>query len=224
MSSLIFQTDQHQAFVAVDTLATLVDGTPLRFTSKVLHLPQFRMLIASTGVADVLSRWLFCLNSELTVTGIHSADAVAPSCLRVLMDRMARGAEAGLDLQTTVYHFGFSELTNEMTAFAYRSIRDFESEALGFGAGVKPDCSIPQGLNFLKDVQGMMTEQRMLEAKKPTAERVYIGGKIVTYHLNRQRLIVRDLGRFEDYQSCMNAIRTRAARCKLAVEAEAMRT
>ena len=65
MSSLIFQTEEQQVFVATDTWAVTRDGMPITFTSKALILPHLRMIVAGTGSGGFLDQWFVYINSRM---------------------------------------------------------------------------------------------------------------------------------------------------------------
>ena len=64
MSSLIFYTDEKQALVATDTLATYQDGAPSHFTTKAFPLPHLCMIIAGTGSAGFSDSWFHFINTR----------------------------------------------------------------------------------------------------------------------------------------------------------------
>src|ERR1035438_10826177 len=111
MSSIIFQTDENEALVATDTLATLLNGTPYRFTSKVLILPHLRMIMAGTGAAGFLDRWFVIINAEMIVRGIEHLNDHSPRYLNAIWSTYKHESIGIPDnpTTTTVYHFGFSE-------------------------------------------------------------------------------------------------------------------
>jgi hypothetical protein len=55
-------------------------------------------------------------------------------------------------MTTTVYHFGFSEVTGLIHSFAYRSANNFQSEKIAYGLGIKPECTIPENYSLPQDI------------------------------------------------------------------------
>lgn len=202
MSSLIFYSDQDQAFVATDTLATSPDGRPFNFTTKAYIVPHLKLIIAGTGAGGFLSRWFVRINDEIVVKGIEHLDFHAPRILATMWPEHKQKF-ALPDITATVYHFGFSEMTGLIQSFAYRSISDFHSERIPWGIGVKPECPVPENWAFPSDIRKMMDAQRAIQSAKPKEQRVYIGGEIEIHHLlkNGSQICFQayTLDRFEDY-------------------------
>jgi hypothetical protein len=207
MSSLIFHTEESQALVATDTLATLPDGEPLNFTTKAFILPHLRLIIAGTGAGGFLGRWFAHINDRLVIRGIDNLDYHTPRNLASIWTRHKQEFSIPDGITTTVYHFGFSEGTGLIRSFAYRSTDNFQSERIEpYGLRVKPECSVPNDYTLPQDVRKMMDGQRVLQASRPKAERVYIGGEIQIHHLSKDGFCVYTLERFEDYDRDERAI------------------
>lgn len=206
MSALIFHTEENQVLVATDTLATLLDGTPYRFTSKVLILPQLRMLMAGTGAAGFLDRWFFAINAEIIVRGIDHLNDHSPRYLAAIWSGYKHEIAIPQRVTTTVYHFGFSEATNSIHSYAYRSDNDFRSERLPYGIAVKPECSIPANYRLPDDIKSFMDEQRRIQAFRPKHEQVFIGGEILIYHLMEAGFNVYRLAEFDDHDQQKQAV------------------
>ena len=158
MSSLIFCTDETQALMATDTLATSYDGQPGYFTSKASILPHLRMMIAGTGTAGFLDRWFVVINAS-AVRGIDNLNEHSPGYLATMWSAYKLEIAIPDDLTTTVYHFGFSEKTGLIHSYAYRSATGFQSELLRYGTAQKPECSLPDDYRFPQDIEKMMDEQ-----------------------------------------------------------------
>ena len=99
----------------------------------------------------------------------------APTTLPVLWQAYKEELSIKDDLMTTVYHFGFSEVTGLIHSFAYRSTNNFRSEQISYGLGYKPECTIPENPSP-EHITDMMESQRSIQASKPEKERLYIGG------------------------------------------------
>ncbi len=136
MSSLIFHTEETQVLIATDTLATSPDGRPFKFTTKAFPVPHLKMLIAGTGAGGFLDRWLVQINDRMLVRDIDHLDLHTPRNLAEIWSRYKEEFPSFPDgCTTTVYHFGFSQATEVIHAYAYRSERGFTSERLGYGLG-----------------------------------------------------------------------------------------
>lgn len=199
MSSLIFFTDENQALVATDTLATTPDGEPFKFLTKVFIVPHLKLMIAGTGAGGFSGRWLVQINEGMVVKGIENLNAHAPRVLAGLWPDYKAQTSLPENITATIYHFGFSEVTGQLRSFAYRSTNNFRSEILGYGLGTKPECTVPEGWSLPRDLKKMMDDQRIVQASLPKEQRVYIGGEIEIYHLTKDGFSVYTLERFEDY-------------------------
>jgi hypothetical protein len=200
MSSLIFYTDAEQILVATDTLATDLDGSPMMFCSKALYLPHIRTIIAGTGMGMFAGDWAMEVNNRMALSGILNLDHHAPKQLLLRWREYKLRYSLPDKVTTTVYHFGLSEKDRSVCAFAYRSTSDFASERLGYGTGLKPECTLPAEGNLIEALPAMMKEQRSRQADRPTSERLYIGGECVAMHLTKSACNVFPVFQFEDYE------------------------
>jgi hypothetical protein len=205
MSSLIFITEETQALVATDTLATSPAGEPLLFTTKAFPVPHLRMVIAGTGSAGFLDRWFLCINTRMLVRGIDDLNKYAPMRLPELWAWWWEQQNAKPNTTMTVYHFGLSENTALIHSFAYRSENAFRSDSLAYGIAAKPECTTPDlpiqamaAENFA-EFRRMMGEQRAIQNGRPAEKRVYVGGEIQVHHLYGDAYSVRTIHRFSDF-------------------------
>jgi hypothetical protein len=200
MSSLIWYTDETQVAVATDTLATSPDGMPIKFTTKAFIVPHLKLIIAGVGMGGFLGRWCVYMNDSMIVRGIDNLDYHAPRVLRSLWQRYKQELSIPDPITTTVYHFGFSEITELLHSYAYRSTKDFTSERLEpYGLRYKPECQIPADYRLPDDFITIMNEQRAVESTKPKGQRLYIGGEIELHHLTHDGFRVSTIHRFPDY-------------------------
>jgi hypothetical protein len=199
MSSLIFCTEEMQVVVATDTLATRPDGTPFLFTTKAFVVPHLRMVVAGTGAGGFLGRWFIRVNDRMVIRGIDHLNDHTQRALGEMWTLYRQEFKLPEDLTTTVYHFGFSEVTGRIHSYAYRSTANFQPEPRPYGIGVKPECSVPSDCKFPTDIKMLMNEQRHIQAGLPRERRIYIGGEITIHHLSKEGCFVYTLDRFEDY-------------------------
>lgn len=200
MSSLIFHIDPEQILVATDTLATDLDGSPMMFCSKAIYLPHLRTIIAGTGMGMFAGDWAMEVNNRMALSGIRNLDHHAPGQLSLRWREYKLRYSLPDSVTTTVYHFGLSEEDRSVWAFAYRSTNDFSSERLGYGIGLKPECTVPAEGNLIEALPAMMKEQRTRQSDRPANERLYIGGECVAMHLTKVGCNVFPVCRFEDYE------------------------
>jgi len=208
LSSLIFCTDETQAFVATDTLAVAShDKRPVNFTTKAHILPHLRMIIAGTGAGGFLDNWFVRVNGGIVSTGIDNLSEHTPGNLAAIW--IKSGAVAGQSPTTTVYHFGFSENTGLIHSYAYRSTTGFKAEPLPYALAVKPECTVPSPYNLPEDIKPMMDEQRAIQATLPESERIFIGGEIQIHHLTRDGFRVFTHAEFDDFALDKEAVLNR---------------
>lgn len=206
MSSLIFYTDSEQVLVATDTLAVKPDGEPFMFSTKAIHLPHLRTIIAGTGMGMFSGDWAMMVNNRMVLGGIKNLNEHTPGALRSRWRDCQKEFNLPPEMTTTVYHFGFAEDDGVVCAFAYRSTNNFQSERLGYGYGLKPECTLPTEGSLVEALPSMMNEQREKEAKKPPAERLYIGGECVAMHLTKAGCQTLHVHQFSDYHSNLEKI------------------
>ena len=199
MSSLIYKVEKMQVFLATDSLAT-VNGRAMGFTTKAFPLPHLRMVIAGTGLAGFLDHWLVEVNAS-PVRGIDALNEQAQAGLLNVL-RIVQKQFPSMHETTSVYHFGFSEDTGIIQAFAYKSEELFEPRQIACGLYVKPNVpedAIPKDTLHPSDFTRIMAAQRANQAKLPKEVRVSIGGEIQMHHLEQAGYKSYRLGQFEDY-------------------------
>jgi hypothetical protein len=199
MSSLIFYTDKEQILVATDTLGVSSGGKPFMFSSKALYIPHLRTIIAGTGTGGFSNEWAMYVTNRMVVKGLHNLDYHTPNNLRELWEEYKNRQSLPEGFTTTLYQFGFSEETDEVVSFAYRSTNNFVSEPLGYGTAVKPKCTVQEG-DLLKLIPEMMQEQREIQSKETPENRIYIGGEIYAQHLTKNGCNIFKLGEFPDFK------------------------
>jgi len=198
MSSLIFYTDETQIVVATDSLAVDENGNPAFFCSKAVHIPHLKTVIAGTGASGFANEWALNVSTRMVLAGIHNLDYHTPEGLRNLWEEYKKRYSYPDNFTTTVYQFGISEESENVVSFAYRSVNNFVSEEVGYGTGVKPECSIQTNGSLNETIPLMMKEQREIQEKVPMQERVFIGGEIITFHLTENGCSTFKLGQFDD--------------------------
>jgi hypothetical protein len=206
MSSLIFHTEEKQVLVATDTLATSLDGEPLKYTTKAFIIPHLRMIMAGTGVMGFLGKWFVKVNDWIIVRDIDNLDYHTPRNLASMWQSFKQEFPVKDGLTTTVYHFGFSQQSGEINTYVYRSTNEFSSERIAHGLGAKPACSIPENYRMPDDIKQMMDDQRLRQQSQPSDTRVHIGGEIQVNQLSEDGFYTYTLDRFDDYDSVQRGI------------------
>ncbi len=161
--------------------------------------------MAGTGLLGMSTKWFAQINDHMAVKGIDNLDFHTPDALNSLWDSLQSDLDGAEGITTTIYHFGFSEETGEIHSYAYRSEKDFESERLPHGVAVKPECAVPDGWEFPADIRSLMEEQRKIQRKQPSGERIYIGGEIQAIHLTKHGTSVNMIDQFDDHEDMLEA-------------------
>ncbi|SRR5712691_2369605 len=206
MSSLIFYTDEQQALVATDTLAMSYDGKPFLYTTKAILVPHLHLLVCTTGVSGILTRWFLQINDGMLVRDVDHLNVHTPHTLDVLWRAYKEELAIPDDVTGTVYYFGFSVTERVIHAYAYRSVHQFRSETIPYGVGTRPVLPVAGTYDVPKDIKKMMDAQRAFQATRPREERVSIGGEIQIHHLTAKGCNVYTLDRFDDYEADERAI------------------
>jgi len=206
MTSFICHTEAEQALIAMDTLGTYPDGKPFLFTTKFYVVPHLRMVMCATGAGSFIGEWFIRANERMVVRGIDNLDYHTPGMLATLWATHKEKSGSLVDDTVTVYHIGFSEKTDLIHTYVYRSTDDFISEVRDYGLMYKPECTIPENYTFPGDVKDLMEEQRRIQLTKPLAERIYIGGEIQVCQISKSGIGIYSLGKFDDYDSDLGAI------------------
>jgi hypothetical protein len=202
VSALIFYTHREQIIVAMDTLAMRLDDAivPGFYTSKAFLIPHLRGLMCGMGILEFSTDWFVRMQRILARDMLH-LNEYTPDALR----EVAEPYKFTDKHTSTIYHFGYAEAEESHFGFAYRSANNFESERLPIGGwGIKPP--IPEDEINLKefpdDLIKTMFKQRAQEDTRPAGERLYIGGEIQLYSLERDLYTVSTIYTFDDYADC----------------------
>jgi len=203
MSLLIFEHYPEQVMVITDTLATTKDGTPLAFWDKCFMYPHLRMIMVTTGVFGIADKWNRYLNGVLVAKDIDMVDKYATKILQEIY-RQLKQEFGDLPSTSTVYHFGWSEESQQYIRYVYRSEGDFVSESyIDASFGVKPQpkdtkIAIPVSLEeMIEYAKKIRKEQSELEKNK----RVYFGGELIITILNNEGIITKSIHTFDDSES-----------------------
>lgn len=200
MSLLIFVQDDESASVITDTLATDQDGKPVFFFDKCVAFPSMNLLVATTGFANLLTRWASEIREHLRARDITMLDLHAPDALRQVWADMQD--ELGpIEGTATVYHFGIDERTRKCRRITYRSEDNFESEPAeqgGIGLKPTPQSGVVPDIDGLESLIDLAVSIRGEQDGLPHGERLYIGGDLVLTEVNGSGITSRSIYRFED--------------------------
>lgn len=185
MTVLNFAITPDGIFVVMDTLVTS-DGKPAFFTSKATPVPHLNGLICGTGYQNFFHRWSLRVLGGIVAFDIPHLDLFATENLREVWAELSEEErQAGT---STIYHFGYDRGDDEFVGYAYRSTNDFEGEQLLQGIATKPPYrgELPM-MGFPDDFVEVCRAQRIEQDKTPLEERVYIGGQITAYTMQRNQ-------------------------------------
>ena len=196
-----------------DTIVSTSDNGPCFFTSKVHWLPHLDGLICGTGSLDFILAWIDRVQHGMLALDLWHLDEYATDSLLDLADVMFPVFANGTT--TTIYHLGYDMAARKFGGFAYRSTNNFKSEILLAGTRTKPGVDIfPEGEmiwpSYFIEIAKL---QKADDDALPLAERVGIGGHLVSHSLTVDRTDERDhvccnvtkVHEFDDYQSMYDA-------------------
>lgn len=208
MTALVFALQPDQVCVAMDTLVVGADDKePMSFQRKFLSLPKIDLLIAGTGLANLINGWFNYVSSLSDLSNIDDLNKLTPSVVQASVK-----AAGGLgEITTTLYHFGYSRTEAKYVGYAYRSTADFKSEKLQYALGFKPQVHVEASKNiefpsFLIDI---VLEQQRQDRLLPIEHQVGIGGEIEFAVLAERSTHIETVHRFATYESERQYIKCR---------------
>jgi len=197
VTALDFFVQPDHVIFATDTLSVDADAQqPHSFLTKFAVLPHLGLAATGTGNGLFLAEWYSVLRSDLIARDIDHVDSYAPGELRRIGDSHDLTSSTA-----TAYHFGYSPSRDRYVAHVYRSTRQFESELILDGMGLKPPISDPPDApEFPQAFVEIMTRQHDEDRARPTHQRVGIGGEIQCVHVSGGGFLVFTLHRFPSYE------------------------
>jgi len=209
MTALVFTLEPDQVCIAMDTLVIdAQDRMPLSFQRKFLSVPQANLIIAGTGHAGCINGWFGHYQTQFRGASIDKLDQIVPDIFNASVT-----AEGDLNGKTTtIYHFGYSTFDRCFVGYAYRSERQFRSDRLPYGLGVKPvipiastdDIQFPE--SFIRIIEAQQRQDNHLQL----CERVGIGGEIEAVVMALGSIRLSTVHRFSSYEAELNHIKQRA--------------
>ncbi len=226
MTGLVFLLEEERVSIGMDTLMHTVkpDGSRRAhsFTSKMHLLPHAHAVLCGTGVAEIVLRWYSLVELATVANDLEVLDRLAEEHLPKIWGEhkrawAARGVEA--HGTTTVYQFGFLRREQRYAGFAYRSAKDFVSERLDYGFGMKPNHAAvldvcqrfmaeePQDDGFVERLFVALFESLKQQDERPEeTSPVGIGGEIHVLKMEGGQFALSVVGRFEDYEEDFDAM------------------
>lgn len=200
MTSLVFALQPDQVCVAMDTLVVgAEDRKPMCFQRKFLALPKIDLIVAGTGLANLINGWFSFVSSLQHLSDIDELNELAPATLKASVDA------AGVcdSITTTLYHFGYSKGENKYIGYAYRSTSGFQSEKLPYALGLKPVVSVTptDDIRFPEFLVNIVLEQQRQDRLLPISEQLGIGGEIEFAVLADRTTRIETVHRFTTHES-----------------------
>ncbi len=198
MTALNFVLQENQVCLTMDTLSLSADGRePLAYVTKFVVLPHLQLIVAGTGHGKILSEWYALARCSVIATDIEHLNQYASDAI----NEIAINQEFN-EMNTTIYHFGYSENRERFIGYAYRSKNNWVSEELKEGIGIKPPIKYDFGEDFElpSSFVELMISQRELDLGQPFEERVGIGGDIHFVVMNRDYINISKCHRFPSYE------------------------
>ena len=169
------------------------------FTSKIFPFPHLNGVMCGTGHGQFVLDWFVHMHSNLLAKDMIHANLYTPSQLRTLATKY----NLNKPNTATIYQFGYSKQEQTFKGFAYRSEKNFQSDELGLGDfGIKPigDRSLAENINILPDdFIKLIEDARRIDDALPIDQRVGIGGEIHFLYMTSERMSLRNVHRFPDY-------------------------
>jgi len=206
MSALNFYLQQDLLAVATDTLALAGDThLPSHFQAKMFPVLHLNGVICGTGISQLIVQWYVTAATAMLARSIPHLDQFTPDGLR----RLAAATLPPLGSTSTIYHFGYDDDQARFRGFAYRSERNFESEELGYGFGMKPPVEFAPSSNILEDFISLVSVQRESDLARPLQERLGIGGEVHVLLLQPGHIAMTRCHRFADFEALYDDMCTR---------------
>lgn len=200
MTALVFALQPEQICIAMDTLVVGADDKkPMNFQRKFLPLRENNLLIAGTGLANLINGWFEYISS---LSDLRDIDDLNKFASNVLQESVR--AVGGLGENTaTLYHFGYSKAESKYVGYVYRSTTEFRSERLQYGLGLKPQVEITtcENIEFPSFLIDVILEQQRQDHSLPTEQQVGIGGEIEFAVLADRTMWIETVHRFATYES-----------------------
>jgi len=200
MTALVFALLPEQVCIAMDTLViSFDDKKPQSFQRKFFALPKLNLVIAGTGLANLVNTWFSLVQTMPEIQDIDHLNQLAPSVLRNA-STLCFGSHL---TTTTLYHFGYSKIEDQYVGYAYRSSSNWESERLQYALGFKPVVYVAptDDIKFPEFFISILLEQQRQDQLLPIAEQVGIGGEIEFVVMTDKTIHIETVHRFVSYDS-----------------------
>ncbi|MCK4329068.1 hypothetical protein KAX02_04430 [candidate division WOR-3 bacterium] len=199
MSILNYMLDPSSVAIITDTLASTSNGKPFKYITKLFLLPHIKTIVVGTGCIDLLINWYVKIQKDVIVKNIKSLDEITTNCLNDLYKN--------IEIDSSVYHFGYDNDIDKYIGFAYRSKNLFKSENLIYGVGVKPGNGVEELIKNIKNTKDPFEEllnitkkQKEIDDNKNHKDRAGIGGSIILCIMDKLKYYIDELFVFDDFQ------------------------
>lgn len=209
MTLLMIDVQPDHALVVSDTF---VD--PPAFMTKVAVVPHLELVIAGTGLGNLLGAWSAMVNG-LRCRDIDELAVFAEALLPQLWDAIHEGRDPqdnGVGCTTaSIYHVGRTA-DRGYVAYAYRSREAFVHAEISPCFMVKPageDTPTPTPATAPETLQEIIALAEQIQADQrslPADECLDIGGELVGIEMSEGGISVAKLHRFDSYDDDWAAI------------------
>lgn len=209
MTALVFVIQPDQVCFAMDTLiVTHDDKMPLDFQRKFYALPENNIVVAGTGLGNLVNTWFEVLGRLPTETNIDDLAPIISELVQKLLPFVN-----GIDLATsTLYHFGYSKSQAKYVGFVSRSENNWKTESIQENAiGFKPIIPLPEcnDIEFPDYLVKIIQAQQKADLSLPVVDKVGIGGEIEFVHMKNGEISISNVHRFETYTNEQEYIASR---------------
>ncbi|GFZ82997.1 hypothetical protein GCM10008018_31180 [Paenibacillus marchantiophytorum] len=185
----------------MDTLSLNEKRKPFKFVSKIFPIPHLRSVICGTGNLDLILEWVFRVQRNVIAADISFLNSITTKSLLDLNKKYS------VDLTSTIYQFGYSEVEGVLKGAAFRSTSMFQIEEYSYCSAIKPKVQYDLYEEIQKnglDEAFISLMSRQKEEDDINPERIGVGGEIHRFIMNKDTHHLDIIFRFPDYGQCYN--------------------
>ena len=196
MTSLVFVIQDDQVCIAIDTLVVgHLDKRPLAFQRKFVVLQPAGVVIAGTGLADMINSWFGESANSLATLDFDQLQARAQSALKQIAAEVHNLRLA----QASLFHFGWSAKDRRYAGFVCRpeldwAPADLPKDQIRMQPEVPVDWNVP--FELPRSFVEIQLRQQAADQAQPAQNRQGIGGEIEFVHMHEGRVDVQVVGEF----------------------------
>jgi len=190
--------------LAMDSLVTLKDRETGRrskqYCPKFFIVPHLQGVMCGVGDYDFVLDWYMHLCGEVH-RRFRDFDAPQRLFTSNLRDLLADGRNRYIITQTdqtSIFHFGYSDLENRFVGFEYCSGNNFKPQLIANDGLVwtEPNAEIDDLVEKYKSSDRLFTE--VIKRQRKENEDVPIGGSVYYLYMDKSRTYYKEIYEFED--------------------------